>query len=123
MPHPPRVVIPENPKELFQLVGSIYKQDQALGAKSPLHVMEGTPTIAELGPQAANAEALQTEIDKMELQLKNLYGQRQPYLDSMTPFVRNTRTLLLGVYSQNPRKMTEFGFDVKTTEAPPAPPK
>lgn len=36
----------------------------------------------------------------------------------MEPHARGTKTLLLGVYHQNPRQLTTFGFDVKITEAP-----
>lgn len=76
MPHPLRVVIPENPGELFKLIVSIHKKDQELGSKSPLVVMESEYTIAELGPQAVEALELQEEIETTELRLKGLYGKR-----------------------------------------------
>lgn len=118
MPRTPRVVIPENPTDLFTLVAAIAAHSETLGSKSPLTIMESDVTIAELGPQAPKALALQADIDRLERELKEKYGERQPYIDRMTPFVRDARTLLLGVYSQNPRKLGDFGYDVKTTEAP-----
>ena len=123
MPHPTRVVIPENASELFPLAGRIYQHHQELGSKSPLNALEGPPTWETAGPQVAEAIKLQEEITEAERRLKGLYGRRQVYIDMYTPLVRSSRDTLLGVYSQNPRRVGEFGFDVKTTEAAkPSPP-
>ena len=121
MPRKPRVNIPDNPSELLTLSASIYAQDQKLGSKSPLQVLEGPNTWATAGPKVATAQALQAEIDQRERELKVLYGQRQPYLEVFVPLVRSSRDTLLGVHSQNPARLGDYGFDVVST--PSAKPK
>ena len=117
MPRKPRVDIPANPSELLALAASIYAQDQKLGSKSPLKVLEGPVTWATAGPKVAIAQALQADIDQRERELKVLYGQRQPYLEEIGPLVRSTRDTLLGVHSQNPARVGDYGFDVASTPA------
>ena len=117
MPRKPRVAIPENPGELLTLAAAVYAQDQKHGDKSPLRVLEGPNTWATTGPTVAVAQKLQAEIDQQERSLKVLYGQRQPYLDAIGPLVRASRDTLLGVHSQNPARVGDYGFDVATTPA------
>ena len=121
MPRKPRVAIPENPGELLDLAASVYAQDQKLGDKSPLRVLEGPNTWAATGPTVAAAQKLQAEIEQLERNLKALYGQRQPYLEAIGPLVRASRDTLLGVHSQNPARVGDYGFNVATT--PVAAPK
>ncbi|SHI31660.1 hypothetical protein SAMN02745146_0504 [Hymenobacter daecheongensis DSM 21074] len=125
MPRKPRIVIPENPADLFALDELIYAQHQKLGAKSPLNALEELPSWDEVGPKVAVAQTLQAQIDQLEKDLKNLYGQRQLLLDVFVPQTRSSRDLLTGVYSQNLRRLGEFGFEVieeaeKKAVVPPA---
>ena len=122
MPRKPRVAIPDNPGELLALAAAVYTQDQKLGDKSPLRVLEGPNTWAATGPTVAAAQKLQAEIEQLERTLKALYGQRQPYLDAIGPLVRASRDTLLGVHSQNPARVGDYGFDVATTPAAGAKP-
>lgn len=117
MPRKPRVTIPTNPGELLALAASVFAQDQKLGAESPLRVLEGPVTWATNGAQVAAAQSLQTKIEQQERDLKALYGQRQPYLDAFGPLVRSSRDTLLGVYSQNPARIGDFGFEIADTPA------
>ncbi len=122
MPRKPRVSIPDNPGELLTLAAAVYAQDQKLGDQSPLRVLEGPATWAITGPTVATAQKLQADIEQLERQLKTLYGQRQPHLDTIGPLIRASRDTLLGVYSQNPARVGDFGFDVATTPASSKPP-
>ncbi|GAA3947276.1 hypothetical protein [Hymenobacter algoricola] len=112
MPRKPRIIIPDNPAELFKLAGLIYAQHQKLGTKSPLHALEELPSWDEAGPKVVEAQEIQAEIDKQEKNLKILYGKRQQHDDVVRPQTRGTRDLLTGVYSQNLRRLGEFGFEV-----------
>ena len=58
------------------------------------------------------ATEVQAQIDKLEKDLKILYDKRQQYDDVVRPQTRGTRDLLTGVYSQNLRRLGEFGFEV-----------
>jgi len=112
MPRKPRIIIPENPAELFELAALIYAQHQRLGTKSPLHALEELPSWDEVGPKVGEATEVQSQIDKLEKNLKALYGKRQQYDDVVQPQTRGPRDLLTGVYSQNLRRLGEFGFEV-----------
>jgi hypothetical protein len=112
MPRKPRIIIPVNPGELINLNVLIYNQHQKLGAKSPLHALEELPSWDEVGPRAVEAQDLQATIDQQEKALKILYGKRQLFLDELLPQTRGTRDLLTGVYSQNLRRLGDFGYDV-----------
>ncbi|PJJ48701.1 hypothetical protein [Hymenobacter chitinivorans] len=124
MPRKPRIIIPENSADLFKLNNLIYAQHQKLGAKSPLHTLEELPSWDEVGPKVLDAQKLQAEIEQREKDLKILYGKRQALADLLLPQTRGTRDLLSGVYSQNLRRLGEFGFEVidepekKATPAP-----
>lgn len=119
MPRKPRVVIPENPGELMKLTGLVYAQHQQLGAKSPLAVLE-SPTWDEVGPAVVKALATQVQIEALEKQLKELYGERDPFLGQFTELDRRSRDLLLALYAANPAKLGEFGFEVIEAVAPVA---
>ncbi|KAA9331523.1 hypothetical protein F0P96_14895 [Hymenobacter busanensis] len=112
MPRKPRIEIPENAGELLKLSASVYAQHQKLAAKSPLNALEEGPTWADAGGSVATAQELQSRIEQAEKDLKVMYGQRNQYLDVLTPLVRRSRDLLSGVHSQNLRRLGEYGFDV-----------
>lgn len=122
MPRKPRIIIPDNPAEKFKLDSLIYAQHQKLGAKSPLHTLQDLPSWDEVGPKIEEAQEVQSEIEQLEKNLKILYGKRQTFLNLLLPQTRGTRDLLLGTYSQNLRRLGEFGFKViEEPEKKPAP--
>ena len=117
MARKPRVVIPKNPGELMKLTGLIYAQHQKLGSKSPLVILD-SPTWDELGPEVDKAVATQARIETLEKELKNLYGQRDPHLDTFTDLDRRSRDILLGKHAVNPAALGDYGFDVIEATAP-----
>jgi hypothetical protein len=112
MPRKPRIIIPDNPAELLKLGAQIYAQHQKLGSKSPLNALEELPSWDDVGPKVVAAQTLQTQIEQHERDLKTLYGQRQQVMDVLLPQTRGSRDLLTGVYSQNLRRLGDFGYDV-----------
>lgn len=112
MPRKPRIIIPDNPAELLKLGSQIYAQHQKLEGRSPLNALEELPSWDEVGPKVVAAQTLQEKIEQHERDLKTLYGQRQQVIDVLVPQTRGTRDLLSGVYSQNLRRLGDFGFDV-----------
>lgn len=112
MPRKPRIIIPDNPAELIKLGSQIYAQHQKMGGKSPLNALEELPSWDEVGPKVVAAQTLQDKIEQHERDLKTLYGQRQQVIDVLKPQARGSRDLLSGVYSQNLRRLGDFGYDV-----------
>ena len=117
MARKPRVVIPENPGELMELTGLVYAQHLKLGAKSPLLILD-SPTWDELGPAVNTAVVAQARIKELERELKNLYGQRDPHLDTFTDLDRRSRDILLAKHAANPAALGDYGFDVIEAVAP-----
>jgi hypothetical protein len=112
----PRIEIPANPKELLELAQSIYSRHQTLAGSSPLLVMN-TPNWATLGETVAPALLLDRKAKDLEKELKNVYEQRDLLLKPLDGAVKASRDLLMGVNSQNPAKLGEFGFIVTDAAA------
>jgi hypothetical protein len=117
MARKPRVVIPKNPGELMKLTGLVYAQHQKLGAKSPLVILD-SPTWDELGPDVTKAVATQARIEALEKELKSLYGERDPHLETFTDLDRRSRDILLAKHAANPAALGDYGFDVIEAAAP-----
>ena len=117
MARKPRVVIPKNPGELIKLTSAVYTHHQDLGTKSPLVILE-SPTWEEVGPRALKAQGIQDEIDKMERNLKDLYGQREGYLAEFEDINRRSRDTLLAKHAANPAALGPYGYDVIEATAP-----
>ena len=126
MARKPRVIIPENPGELMKLTGLVYAQHLKLGAKSPLVILD-SPTWDEQGPNVQKALAAQARIEELERELKNLYGQRDPFRSTFTDLDRRSRDTLLAKHAANPAALGDYGFEVIEAPAPggnaPKPPK
>lgn len=120
MPRKPRIVIPKNPGELMKLTGDVYARHKELGKDSPLRLLED-PSWDELAPKVAEALAAQTEIEKLERHLKDLYGIRDPHLALFSEQDRRSRDTLMGVHSKNPAQLGDYGFDVIASAAPKGP--
>ena len=119
MAQKPRVVIPKNPGELMKLTGLVYAQHQKLKDKSPLLILD-SPTWDELGPEVDKAVAIQDRIGTLEKELKSLYGQRDPNLETFTDLDRRSRDVLLANPAANPAALGDYGFDVIEAVAPVA---
>ncbi|WP_460570571.1 hypothetical protein [Flaviaesturariibacter terrae] len=110
----PRIPIPQDPKGLLALAGSVNAQHTQLGAASPLHAMEDFNWSTVL-PDLQRASSLQDEIAELERKLETLYGERNRYLPAIKGAVTSSRNLLKGVYAKNLKKLGDFGFTVDHT--------
>lgn len=117
MPRKPRVVIPENPGELLKLISQVYEHHQAQAGKSPLLILD-EPTWAAVGPEVAPALQLQRDIEELERKLKDLYGQRAPYVGRFTDIARRSRDILLAKHAANPAALGAYGFEVIAAPKP-----
>ncbi|MDO7874546.1 hypothetical protein Q5H93_07370 [Hymenobacter sp. ASUV-10] len=88
-----------------------------MGNKSPLVILD-EPDWDEIGPEVAKAAKIQKDIDKMERDLKDLYGQRNTLLEKFTNIGQRSRDTLLGKHKSNPAALGPYGFDVKESPAP-----
>ena len=67
------------------------------------------------GPQVANAETLHHQAEDLQRQANLAYRQRDLLLAEIDNSVKATHDLLLGVYRDNPKELSQWGFDVSDT--------
>ena len=103
-----RITIPTVPGDLIQLAQDIEAKHTALGKDSPLALLKRS----EASPKIAEADDVNTKIEKMSKELEVLTERRRALTDYLGEFVRQGRDVLSGVYRSEMKKLSEFGFDV-----------
>lgn len=103
-----RVNIPSNPSEAIRLLAQVRDKHTALGASSPLAGLKWT----EWGPAADRAAEHDAEAKKLERELQRRYGERDKDMPAVVQALRSGRDVLLGINSDNPRALGDFGYEV-----------
>jgi hypothetical protein len=104
-----RVKIPTDPSERIKLAKAISAKHADLGAASPLNDMEDE---ADYASALTNADAQDAKADKARKEAETATGERNKHMPAVDGGIRARRDVLLGKYRSNPKKLTEFGFDV-----------
>lgn len=110
-----RVVIPSSPVSLLALAGKVYQKSQELGATSPLSAMQSNNWETN-GPNVATALGYQQQAEALKKQVEKLYEQRDLLLGPIKQSVRSSRDILLGIYSENPKELGEWGYEVNDSQ-------
>ena len=111
-----RVEIPQNPKELLTLAGSIYEKHQKDGASSPLLLIADYSWNTE-GPKLVQAQAKHDEAEKYKKLMETAYRERDFLMTDTTNIVRATRDILTGINRENMKRLGEWGFSVEASAA------
>lgn len=109
-----RVQMPRNPKESFELAQKIYTKHQADGATSPLDQLEGYDW-ATTGPTIQNGLDYHNKAEELKGQMEQLYRQRDAIFKDVDAINKASGAYLKGKYAKNPKKLTEWGFEVDDT--------
>ncbi len=104
-----RVEIPGDPSELIVLAAKIEDKHAKLGDKSPLKELEDVETF---GPAVTRAAGHDGKADEFEAKRETEIGERNKDVPAVKEGVRTRRDLLLAVFASNPKKLTEWGFNV-----------
>ena len=104
-----RVKIPTDPSERIKLAKAISAKHDDLGAASPLTDMEDE---ADYASALTSADAQDTIADRARKESETATGERNRHMPAVDGGVRARRDVLLGKYRSNPKKLTEFGFEV-----------
>jgi hypothetical protein len=110
-----RVSIPTNPADLLALAAKVYQKHVKDGKTSALNALKDY-NWTDNGPKIAPALKIQVQITDMEKQLKILYGDRDVLFTPIDATVKKSRNLLLSIYSEHPKKLGDWGFDVNDTK-------
>ena len=109
-----RIEIPKNAEEKLTLSDLCYAKHMNDGASSPLNAME-THKWDSSGPKIAACLALHKRAEELNRQMNQAYADRDALLDEITISLKTSRDILSGIYSQNPTRLGEWGFEVHDT--------
>jgi hypothetical protein len=109
-----RIEIPRDPSEGITLLGKAKEQHEALGAASPLKELEWEKIIL---PAYARALAHDSKADEYHAKAETETGERNKDMPVVNESLRSIRDVLFGIYRANPKKLTEFGFNVSDSPA------
>lgn len=109
-----RVDIPSNPSERLNLSARIYAKHLADGDKSPLNALL-THRWEDNGPLVAVAQTHNSQAEDLQRQANLEYRKRDLSQQEIDESVKSSRDLLLGIFRDNPKELSQWGFDVSDT--------
>ena len=109
-----RVDIPSNPSDKLNLAGRIYAKHTADAENSLLNAMQTHKWEAN-GPEVANALSLHQQAEDLQRQANLAYRKRDLLLSEIDESIKSSRDLLLGIFRDNPKELSQWGFDVSDT--------
>ena len=109
-----RVDVPKTPKEGFELGAKIYKQHLADGKTSELNNLDGVSWDV-VGPTIAAGLQHHNEAERLKGLMEAEYRLRDAAFVPVDDINRASATYLKGKYAKNPKKLTEWGFNVDDT--------
>ena len=109
-----RVDIPNNPSQKLDLAGRIYAKHTADAENSLLNAMQTHKWEAN-GPEVANALSLHQQAEDLQRQANLAYRKRDLLLSEIDESIKSSRDLLLGIFRDNPKELSQWGFDVSDT--------
>jgi hypothetical protein len=106
-----RIKRPASPKESLDLATVIYQKHLNDGPSSPLHNLTGI-NWDEIGPNAISATALHQSAEEHKRKMEEDYRERDNRLVLIMQAINAAKALLKAMYSQNPKKLGDWGFDI-----------
>jgi hypothetical protein len=112
MPNPKiRVDIPSNPSQRLDLAGRVFSKHTADSPTSLLNAMQNHKW-EDNGPKVAEAKSLHQEAEDLQRQANLAYRKRDLLLTEIDESIKSSRDLLLGIFHDNPKELSQWGFDV-----------
>jgi len=105
-----RVVFPKNVYAFLALVKRVIEKHRTEGGNSPLSILLEKWEAIEAKQERCvhvqqRAEALRREVEQ-------LMEEKRQLMDELMKFMRAARDILLGIHSESPRNLGEWGFEV-----------
>ncbi len=107
-----KVDVPRNVEELLTLASDVYAKHVSDGPSSPLNHL-GDFNFDQIGPNLVPALAKHKEAEDYARKAKEAYEQRNVLMGDVEGVVKCSRDLLKAKFAKTPRKLGEWGFDVK----------
>jgi len=112
-----RIAVSRNVEEVLSLADSVYKKHQADGPASPLLNLDGISWDA-VGSSIPKALEFHKEAERMKSQMEKAYRERDLLMSAIDEAVKSSRNLLKALNRKNPKRLTDWGFEV--TDSVPA---
>ena len=109
-----RVVLSRNPKENLELAKKVYEKHLALGAESPLRLLEDVDWSSS-GPKIAEATTANEKAEFHKGEMEKEYATRDVLLPEVVNALKTSIKLLKASYGGNPKKLTDWGISVDDT--------
>ena len=109
-----RVVLSRNPKENLELAQKVYDKHVALGADSPLKLLEDVDWSLS-GPKVTAATTANNQAEFHKGEMEKEYAKRDLLLPEVVNALKASIKLLKASYGGNPKKLTDWGISVDDT--------
>ncbi|MEI6752523.1 MAG: hypothetical protein WCK78_05085 [Paludibacter sp.] len=112
MPNPKiRVNVPTNAAQELELAARVNAKHVADGAASPLNALQNHKWEDNV-PKIEEALSLHKQAEELQRQANLAYRKRDLLTAEVDLSVKSSRDLLLGIYHDNPKELSQWGFDV-----------
>jgi hypothetical protein len=117
-----RVVLSKNPKEMLDAAKAIYEKHLELGADSPLRIIEDFDWTAT-GPKVATVTKNHTDAEFHKGEMEKNYANRDAQMPEIKAGLKKSINLLKATFSDNPKKLADWGIQVDDSPKAKATPK
>ncbi|UAY53296.1 hypothetical protein [Ferruginibacter albus] len=109
-----RIVYPRNAADMLALAKKMYEKHLADGNSSPLSVLQDYDWSVT-GPTIAGCISNHEEAERLAKKAEELYKARDLAFPEISGIVKNSGSVLKGVYAKNPKKLGDYGLVVDDT--------
>lgn len=118
---PGRIAISRNPSEMLALAEKVFNKHVADGEGSQLNALVDYDW-AKVGPTIAPARAKHIEAETLKGQMEAAYRERDLLLPPIDETLKASRNLLKALNAKNPKRITEWGFEIDDSAKAPKTP-
>ena len=111
-----RIDISPNLEKMLALAAKVYGKHLKEGANSPLNGMVDYDW-SKVGPTIATALARHEEAELYKGKMEAAYRERDLLVPAIDETLKASRNLLKALNAKNPKRITEWGFEVSDTKA------
>ena len=113
-----RIAVSRNVEDVLNLADSVYKKHQADGSASPLLNLDGI-SWGIVGLTLPKAMEMHKEAERLKSQMEKAYRERDLLMPVIDEAVKASRNLLKALNQKNPKRLTDWGFEVNDSVQTP----
>lgn len=109
-----RINLAKNPEEILKQTARVFEKHQTDGATSVLKTMADFDWDVS-GPKIATAQAHHDDAVRYKGLMEEAYRERDTYMAELDELNRATAAFLKSVNRKNPKRITDWGYEVDDT--------